>query len=86
MKSIIVDGSICRCFQKIGTSIYVLSCIVYFNVFLKVSVYLSATCIFKKQKFIKMGSCYCELKTKEKSVLCKNSVISILLRSRYILY
>jgi len=40
---------------------------------------------FQKKLFIKMGSCYCKCKTKEKSVLCNNSVISILLGSWYYL-
>jgi hypothetical protein len=68
-----------------GTSIYVHSCIVCFNVFLKVGVYIISYMCFQEKKFIKMGSCYCACKTKEKSILCENSVISILLRSRYVL-
>jgi hypothetical protein len=47
---------------------------------------VSATCVFKRINVIKIGSCYCKRKTKKKSVLCENSVINILLGSRYVLY
>jgi hypothetical protein len=87
-KSIIVGGSIYRGIQKIGTFIYPLSCIVCFHVFYKSVFTLSATCVFKENKFVKMSSCCCKHKKKKKKklVLCKNSVISKLLRSWYILY
>jgi hypothetical protein len=42
---------------------------------------LSATC-FQGKKFIKLSSYYCNHKTKEKLVLCENSVIFILMRSQ----
>jgi hypothetical protein len=72
MKSIIVDGSICRCFQKIGTSIYDLSCIIYFNIFLKVGVCFIIYMCFQEIEVYNNGCCYCERKTKEKLVLCEN--------------
>jgi len=84
----IVDGSICRSFQggMSRTSIYVHTCIVCFNVFLKVGVYCISYMCFWKINVIRLGSYYCKRNTKEKSVICEISVISILLRSRYVSY
>jgi uncharacterized membrane protein (Fun14 family) len=75
------------------TSIYVHSCIVCFNVFLEVGVYcISYTCFQKinvikinkiKNKKKKKVAYIVYVRLKEKSVLCENSVIIILRRSRY---
>jgi hypothetical protein len=54
-KSIIIDGSICRCFQggMTGTFTYVHSCIVCFNVFLKVDVYCISYMCFQETNVYK---------------------------------
>jgi hypothetical protein len=68
-----------------GTSIYVHSCIVCFNVFLKVDVYcINYTCFqkinVKKEEGIAV---IVNVRLKEKLVFYENSAIIILLRSMY---
>jgi hypothetical protein len=65
-KSIIVGGSIYRSVQRIGTSIYVPSCLVCFKCFLNSWCLLYQLQVFSKTKVYKIGSCYSVCKAKRK--------------------
>jgi hypothetical protein len=84
-KSIIIDGSICRCFQRKELLYMFIAAEYALHVFLIVGVYCISYKCLQKTKIYKISSCYSVRKTKnEKSVLCENSVSLISLRSRYV--